>query len=127
MKRQRPLSPHLQVYRPQITSVLSILHRATGIGLCGGLVVFSLWLIAAASAPNLFAVIQHIFGSGLGMVLLLGWSWCLFYHLCAGIRHLVWDTGRGLDLPSVTISGWVVVSVSTILALAAWFAGKIMP
>ncbi len=94
----RPLSPHLQIYRWQLTSVLSILHRATGVALSAGTILLVWWLVAAASGPEAYEGVQEFLGSWLGLLLLFGWSLSLFYHLCNGIRHLVWDTGHALDL-----------------------------
>src|SRR5258708_21896065 len=94
----RPLSPHLQVYRPQLTSVLSITHRATGVALAIGTLLLVWWLLAAATGPEQFAVVQAVLGSWIGRLLLLGWTWALFYHLANGIRHLFLDAGRGLEL-----------------------------
>ena len=119
----RPLSPHLQVYRPQLTSVLSILHRLTGVALAPGTLLLIYWLVAAASGPEAFATAQALVGSIIGRLLLLGWSFALFYHLCNGIRHLVWDAGYGLELPDLYRSGWLVVFASVALTVAAWALG----
>jgi succinate dehydrogenase / fumarate reductase cytochrome b subunit len=119
----RPLSPHLQIYRPQITSVLSILHRITGVLLALGTLLLVTWLLAAASGPSAFETARGLIGSWLGRLVLLGWTFSLFYHLCNGIRHLCWDAGFGLELKTVSRTGWVVVMASTLLTLAAWFAG----
>jgi succinate dehydrogenase / fumarate reductase cytochrome b subunit len=119
----RPLSPHLQVYKPQITSVLSILHRMTGVALAVGTLLLVWWLVAAATGPDYFKMVQGIIGSWFGRLLLFGWTWAMFYHLCNGIRHLFWDAGRGFDLPTVHASGWVVVAGSILLTLAAWVGG----
>jgi len=121
--QDRPLSPHLQVYRPQITSVMSILHRLTGIALAVGTLLLVWWLVAAAAGPDSFATVQGFIGSLIGRILLFGWSWALFYHLCNGIRHLVWDAGWGFELKTVYASGWIVVAASFGLTLIAWFAG----
>jgi len=120
---ERPLSPHLQIYRWQITSVLSILHRGTGVALAVGTLLLVYWLIAAAAGPDSFAAAQGLIGSIFGRVLLLGWTWALFYHLCNGIRHLFWDAGRGFELKTAYASGWTVVGASFALTLAAWIAG----
>ncbi|HWB50965.1 MAG TPA: succinate dehydrogenase, cytochrome b556 subunit [Stellaceae bacterium] len=119
----RPLSPHLQVYRWQLTSVLSILHRATGVALAIGAILFVSWLGAAADGPDSYATMQAFLGSWIGLVLLFGWSVALFYHLCNGIRHVMWDTGRGLDLKSVYASGWTMLAATAVLTLIAWVAG----
>jgi len=119
----RPLSPHLQIYRWQITSVLSILHRLTGVALAIGTLVLVYWLIAAAMGVEEFATAQVLVGSFLGRLLLFGWSLALFYHLANGIRHLVWDMGAGFELATATRSGWAVLVVTLALTLAAWIWG----
>jgi len=120
---ERPLSPHLQIYRWQLTSVLSILHRATGVALAVGTLLLVYWLVAAASGPESFATAQELIGSVVGRILLLGWTWALFYHLCNGVRHLFWDAGRGFELKTAYASGWTVVGASFLLTLIAWIAG----
>ena len=119
----RPLSPHLQIYRWQLTSVLSILHRVTGVALTAGTILLVWWLIAAANGPDSFESVQWFLGSWLGLLLLFGWSVALFYHLCNGLRHLWWDTGHGLDLRSVYMSGWAVLIGTAILTVIAWVVG----
>ena len=121
--RERPLSPHLQIYRPQITSVLSIIHRATGVVLAIGTVLLVAWLAAAAAGPGAFAAAQAVAGSWLGIVILFAFSLCLIYHLLNGIRHLFWDAGRGFELQTVTITGWGVVVGTVLLTIAAWGLG----
>lgn len=121
--QNRPLSPHLQVYKPQLTSTLSILHRGTGIALAVGTLLLTWWLVAAAAGPEAFATVQSVIGSWIGRLLLFGWTFALFYHLCNGIRHLCWDAGKGYELPTVYASGWTVVIVSLALTLASWFWG----
>ena len=121
--RKSPLSPHLQIYRPQITSVLSIVHRATGIVLAIGTVLLVAWLAAAAAGPGAFAAAQAAAGSWPGIVILFAFSLCLIYHLLNGIRHLFWDTGRGFELQTVTITGWGVVIGTVLLTIAAWVLG----
>ena len=113
----RPLSPHMQIYRPQITSVLSILHRITGVGLTLGGILVVWWLVAAAASPGYFAFVDGIMTSWLGMLVLSGSLWALWFHTLNGIRHLVWDTGRGFDLAMVTKTGWAVVAGSVVLTL----------
>ncbi|HEY9549801.1 MAG TPA: succinate dehydrogenase, cytochrome b556 subunit [Kiloniellaceae bacterium] len=120
---QRPLSPHLQVYRPQITTTLSILHRATGIALAVGTLLLTWWLVAAAAGPEAFATAQGFIGSIIGRLLLFGWTFTLFYHLCNGIRHLAWDAGYGYEIETTTLTGWIVVAASVALTLIAWIAG----
>jgi succinate dehydrogenase / fumarate reductase cytochrome b subunit len=122
---RRPLSPHLQVYRPQLTSVLSIMHRITGVALSAGTLLLVWWLVAAASGPEAYAAASGFVGSVLGLLLLLGWSAALFYHLFNGIRHLVWDAGYGFDLPTVYRSGWAVVIATGALTVLAWIVGLV--
>jgi succinate dehydrogenase / fumarate reductase cytochrome b subunit len=122
----RPLSPHLQVYRPQLTAVLSILHRLTGVALAPGTLLLVYWLTAAAAGPEAFATAQGLVGSIVGRLLLLGWTFALFYHLCNGIRHLFWDAGYGLELPDLYRSGWLVVFASGGLTLGGWALGYAM-
>lgn len=123
---QRPISPHLQIYKPQLTSVLSIVHRITGVALSVGSVLLVWWLLAAASGDAAFAAAQWFWGSWLGLLLLLGWTYALFYHLCNGIRHLVWDAGYGFDLGTTYRSGWIAVGGSAGLTLLAWIVGLVV-
>ena len=118
---QRPLSPHLQIYRPQLTSVLSILHRVTGIVIAVGALLLAWWLWAAASGLAEYQVAHQFFNSLPGKVLLFVWTLCTFYHLCNGIRHLVWDAGYGFELPAAYRSGKIVLGASVILTVAVWF------
>ena len=119
-KRERPLSPHLQIYRPQLTSVLSITHRATGLALIAGTLVLVYWLLAAASGAEAYASAQALLGSWLGRVVLLGFRFALFYHLCNGIRHLFWDVGLGFELKTAYASGHAVIIVSIAMTVLAW-------
>lgn len=116
----RPLSPHLQVYRPQLTSVLSIAHRGTGIFLTLGTLLLVYWLLSIASGPEAYANARAFFGSWFGQLVLFAWTFALFYHLCNGIRHLFWDIGFGFELPTVYASGKAVLIVSAVLTLLAW-------
>ena len=119
----RPLSPHLLIYRLQITSVLSITHRAAGIAMAVGTLLLAAWLIAAASGAEAFAAMQRFLGSWLGLLLLVGWSASLFYHLLNGIRHLFWDAGYGFELKTVRASGLAVLAGTAALTLLAWAVG----
>lgn len=116
----RPLSPHLQVYRPQITSILSITHRATGLGLAVGALGLTYWLNAAAYGAGAFARAQVLFGSVIGLLLLIGFTFALYFHLCNGVRHLFWDTGRGFEMSQLRASGWAVVLVSVAATAGTW-------
>lgn len=122
----RPLSPHLQVYRWQITMSLSILHRVTGVGLGIGTLLIAWWLIAAAAGPEAFATAQGFMGSFFGRLILFGFTAALFYHLCNGIRHLAWDAGYGFAIPTMTRSGIAVLIAAGALTLLAWVAGYAM-
>ena len=123
MPSPRPLSPHLQIYRWQLTSVLSILHRFTGIALAVGTLLLVYWLVATAAGPAEFAAAQDFVGSILGRLLLFGWTVALFYHLLNGIRHLLWDAGRGFELRNAYASGWAVVIGAAALSVLAWILG----
>jgi succinate dehydrogenase / fumarate reductase cytochrome b subunit len=116
----RPLSPHIQIYRPQLTSVLSISHRITGIALSLGSLLLVFWLIAAAMGSETYSVANSFLNSWFGLALLFGWTFSLLFHLCNGIRHLFWDAGYGFELQSIYASGWIVVAASTILTLGSW-------
>jgi len=119
----RPLSPHLQVYKPQLTSMMSIGHRITGFALSVGLIVPVFWLVSLTQGPSAYAEFHEFLRSGLGLFLIFGWVFSLSYHLLNGLRHLMWDTGRGLDLKSTYLTGWAVVIGSLILTAFILFAG----
>lgn len=120
-KKARPLSPHLQVYKPQLTSGLSIFHRITGIGLSAALPVIVLWLVAIAEGPAAYATFNDYAHSLIGRIFLFGWSWALCFHFCTGLRYLIWDTGHLLDIKSVYLTGYLALAVSTLLTVAVWF------
>jgi len=119
----RPLSPHLQVYRWQWTMMLSITHRATGIALAAGSLLLVFWLLAIASGPDAFASVHGFLGTWIGRLLLFGWTWSLLYHFANGIRHLFWDAGLALELPAAQASGYAVVAISLAATLAVWIGG----
>jgi succinate dehydrogenase / fumarate reductase cytochrome b subunit len=106
-----------------MTSVLSILHRMTGVVLAIGTIVLVYWLAAAASGPAAFDLAQTIIGSFIGRLFLLGWTFALFYHFCNGIRHLAWDAGWGFELDQVQRTGLLVIAASAVLTLVVWIAG----
>jgi succinate dehydrogenase / fumarate reductase cytochrome b subunit len=116
----RPLSPHLQVYRWQLTMVLSITHRATGVFLSVAAIGLAAWLLAAAAGPGPYDAVTAAFASLPGRAVLVAVTFSFFYHLCNGIRHLVWDSGRWLEIPEVYASGWSVVVVSVLLTVLTW-------
>lgn len=117
---ERPLSPHLQIYRWPVTMATSILHRATGCALAAGTLLLTWWLVAAAAGPDYYAMVQACLGSILGRLVLLGFTWALFYHLLNGIRHLFWDAGHGYSIPVANKSGWAVIIGSVVLTVLAW-------
>ncbi len=119
----RPLSPHLGIYRKQLTSVLSITHRATGVALAAGLLLLAYWLHALAAGPEAYQSAQALLGSIVGRVVLFAFTLSLFYHLCNGIRHLFWDAGFGFEIENVYRSGRAVVVATILLSLLAWAAG----
>ncbi len=114
---RRPLSPHLQVYRWQITMLTSILHRVTGVALTLGAVLVVWWLAAAAISPAAHATADGVLTSWIGVLVLVGSLWALWYHLLNGVRHLVWDAGYGFDLDIMAKTGWAVVIGSVLLTL----------
>ena len=119
----RPVSPHLGIYRWQITMTMSILHRATGVALAVGTLALVYWLVAAGMGPNAYAQAQWAFGTWFGEFLLWGWTFSLFYHLCNGIRHLAWDAGWGFEIKTLYITGYTVwVVAAALTAVTLWLA-----
>ncbi len=118
--RPRPLSPNIQIYRPQLTSVLSIANRTAGVALSAYAAALVIWLLALADGPGSYAVAHAYIRSWLGQVLLFGCTFCCFLHFCGGIRHLAWDAGYGFSLRSIYASGWAVVAASIALTLLTW-------
>jgi succinate dehydrogenase / fumarate reductase cytochrome b subunit len=122
--RERPLSPHLQVYRWQITMTMSILHRVTGVGLTIGAFGLACWLMAVAAGGDHYAHAAQCLASPMGQFLLFGFSLSLVYHLLNGIRHLLWDAGWGFEIPEFYASGWTVVALTVVLTVAIWVVAK---
>ena len=118
--RERPLSPHLQVWRWSLTMTLSILHRATGVALAVGTLAVIWMLLAAATGETAYNQFIAIARSLPGQLLLLGWTAALFYHACNGIRHIFWDMGYGYSLKAAYKSGYIVLAVSAVLTAAIW-------
>ena len=116
----RPLSPHLQIYRPQLTSLLSVTHRGTGVVNTIGTVLLAYWLIALARGPESYAEAQAFFFFLLVKLALFGWTFSVFYHLCNGIRHLFWDAGLGYDIPTLYKSGYLVLAMACVLTVLTW-------
>ena len=121
--QNRPLSPHLQIYKPQITSILSITHRMTGLVLAFGAFLLAVLLIMATYGPEAFEVAQSSLSSWFGKLILLGLTFSIYFHLANGIRHLGWDFGKGFDLPKVQATGIAVILFAVVLTLLTWFAG----
>lgn len=121
LKSKRPLSPHLQVYKPQMTSVLSILHRACGVALAIGTLMVAWWLIAAATSEEAYNTAQAFAGSTIGTLMIFGWSVALFYHLSNGIRHLFWDLGYLFKIENAYTAGYLVLLSTAILTAGAWY------
>lgn len=124
--RPRPRSPDIQVYKPQLTSVLSIMHRLSGVMISLGAVLLIAWLVTIAMGEKFYAVFHGFLTSWIGVVLLMVWTLALFYHLCNGIRHLAWDLDFGFELRSIYLSGWTVVVVSLVLTLLTWIVAWVM-
>lgn len=121
--RPRPLSPHLTVYRPTVTMTMSIVHRITGVALYAGTLLVAVWLMAAATSQAAFDWVSWAFGTWLGRIVLLGYTWALMHHMLGGIRHLVWDTGAGLEKRIASRIAWLSLAGSLTLTLAIWIAG----
>ena len=121
MNRQRPLSPHLQIYKPQLTSILSILHRATGVALSIGSIILVSWVVALSLGETAYSSYSMIINSWFGKLVLFGFTFGLFYHLSNGIRHLFWDAGYGYDLKLAYTSGALVIISSLTLTIVTWF------
>jgi succinate dehydrogenase / fumarate reductase cytochrome b subunit len=116
----RPVSPHLSAYRFTITMTMSIVHRVTGMGLYLGTVLLALWLIAAAAGDGPLDVVHWIFASWIGQIILFLATWALFHHLLGGIRHFIWDTGRGFSREQRFGFAWANLAGSIVLTLLAW-------
>ena len=121
-KIKRPLSPHLQIYRPQMTSVMSILHRATGYALAVGTIMVIWLLVAAATGPEAYSVFIWFANTLIGKLMLFGWSVALFFHLCNGIRHLIWDTGRMFKIEHVYLGGYFVLLATAVMTVWLWWS-----
>tara|TARA_R110002049_G_scaffold636_4_gene3769 strand:- start:173 stop:556 length:384 start_codon:yes stop_codon:yes gene_type:complete len=113
----RPLSPHLQIYRPQMTSISSILMRISGNALIVAALMITWWFVAAVAGPDAFATADAFLTSWFGKLVFLGSIWAIWYHLLGGIRHLIWDTGRALDVATAEMMGWGMVGGSILLTL----------
>jgi len=116
----RPLSPHLQVYRLPLTGIISITHRATGVFLTLGTLLLVCWLMSAAAGAESFASVQGFMSSTFGMLILLGWTFALFFHLCHGVRHLIWDAGHSFEKETMDQYAMVEIGISAVLTFFLW-------
>ena len=119
----RPLSPHLQIYRPMLTMMMSIMHRITGLGLYCGIILLVWWLTAASISDSYFDFVQGFFGHWFGRLVLFGYTWVLIHHALGGLRHLLWDTGRGFDLNVIEWLARANLAGSIVLTLLLWIIG----
>lgn len=118
--RPRPTSPHIQIYSPMINMVMSIIHRITGAALYFGSLLLAAWLMAAAMGPDQFNFVNELFGTMLGRLVLIGYTWALLHHMLGGIRHFIWDTGRGLDIKTADLLCWTTIILSLALTAVIW-------
>jgi succinate dehydrogenase / fumarate reductase cytochrome b subunit len=122
-RANRPLSPHLQVYRWPLTMAMSIAHRVTGVGLYFGMLLLAWWLAAAASGEAYFTFVNRLFGSWIGLVILFGFTWALVHHMLGGLRHFIWDFGRGLDKPARDRLALANIVLSVAITVLLWIVG----
>ncbi|PLX35711.1 MAG: succinate dehydrogenase, cytochrome b556 subunit [Hyphomicrobiales bacterium] len=126
IKIERPLSPHLQIYRPMFTMMMSMMHRITGAALFFGTFILAWWLISAASGPAYYSYVNVFVSSWLGRLILFGYTWALIHHMLGGIRHFIWDTGRMFSRPALEYSAWAMLISSVGLTWVVWIAGYIV-
>lgn len=119
----RPLSPHLSIFRPYINMTMSIVHRITGVANYFGTLLLAAWLTATASGPDGFMTANEIVASPIGLLILFGYSWSLIHHALGGIRHFIWDSGRGFDIASVRALSWATIIGSLTLTALVWLVG----
>jgi succinate dehydrogenase / fumarate reductase cytochrome b subunit len=124
--RARPLSPHLQIYKPMLTMMMSIVHRITGMALYFGTLLLAAWLIATAMGKTQFDFVNGLFGHPIGKLVLLGYTWALAHHMLGGMRHLIWDTGRGFQIWQINALSWLTIICSVALTLAIWAVGLML-
>ena len=123
LRGNRPLSPHLQIYKPILTMVMSILHRITGAALYFGTVLLAWWLIAAAAGPAYFDFVNEIYGSIIGRLILFGFTWALVHHMLGGLRHFIWDMGAGFGKEAREWLAKATIIGSVVLTLVLWVIG----
>lgn len=125
-EHNRPLSPHLSIYRWKLTMAMSILHRITGISLFFGTIFLVWWLVAAASGPDAFALVAAIYGSPIGLIVLFGFTWTLVHHMLGGLRHFVWDFGLGMDAPARDRIALLNIVGSVVITVILWAVGLLL-
>jgi len=123
LQNKRPLSPHLSIYKPIPTMVASIVNRITGAALYFGTMLFAWWIFAAAFSPGYFEWVNAIFGSWIGRLVLFGYTWALMHHMVGGLRHLMWDMGKGFDKHFTTKLAWASWAISIGATILIWFIG----
>jgi succinate dehydrogenase cytochrome b subunit len=126
LEAERPLSPHLQIYRPMLTMMMSIAHRITGASLAVGFLLLAWWFVAVSAGPEAYAKFDAFFASIVGRLLLFLFTWALIHHMLGGIRHLIWDTGTGLDKTSIEVFAWLTIISSIVLTVLVWIAGYML-
>lgn len=126
LKANRPLSPHLQIYKPIVTMVMSILHRVTGAALYFGTILMAFWLVSAAAGPESYEFAMNIFGSFLGQLILFGFTWALVHHMLGGLRHFIWDLGYGFELSAANWMARATIVGSVSLTVILWIIGFIL-
>ena len=122
----RPLSPHLQIYQPMLTMMMSIVHRMTGMALYFGSLLLAWWLIAAATGPDYFEFVNGLAGTLIGKMVLFGYTWALIHHMLGGVRHFIWDTGHGFELPTIELMARASLAASLVLTVLVWAVGLAM-
>jgi succinate dehydrogenase / fumarate reductase, cytochrome b subunit len=120
VKHERPLSPHLGIYRMSISMLMSIVHRITGAALYFGTILLAAWLIGIAQGPKAFNTVNSFFGHPVGLFIMFGYTWALIHHMLGGLKHFVWDTGRGFNLRTVNLLSWLTPILSVGLTAAIW-------
>jgi succinate dehydrogenase / fumarate reductase cytochrome b subunit len=120
---ERPLSPHLQIYKVELPMLLSGLHRITGIALSVGSILLVAWISSAVYSAEAFVSMNRFLGGFIGQFVLFGWTFSLIYHSVSGVRHLIWDTGRLLEVEQIYSSSKIVLAIAIVLTLLAWILG----
>jgi len=123
LEAERPLSPHLQIYRPMLTMMMSIAHRVSGASLAVGFALLTWWLVAISMGPEDYACVAAFFGNLIGRALLLLFTWALIHHMLGGIRHLIWDTGAGFSRTNIELLAWLTITGSIVLTILVWVVG----